>query len=72
VYAIAHIFLCMGLRIRALRERKGLSLRELAKQAGVDFSTIHRIEKGDELPRFGTLEKLAAALNVSVRDLIEK
>ena len=67
-----HILQCMGLRIRALRERKGLSLRELAKQAGVDFSTIHRIEKGDEMPRFGTMEKLAAALNVSVRDLIEK
>ena len=44
----------------------------MAKEAGVDFSTIHRIEKGDELPRFGTLEKLAAALKVSVRDLIEK
>jgi transcriptional regulator with XRE-family HTH domain len=38
----------------------------------VDFSTIHRIERGDESPRFTTLEKLAKALGVSVRDLIEK
>lgn len=63
---------CKGLRIRQLRERAGLSLRELAKVARVDFSTIHRIEVGTEEPRFGTLEKLAKALGVSVRDLIEK
>ena len=62
----------MGIRIRELRERAGLSLRELAKQAGVDFSTIHRIERGDESPRLATQEKLAKALEVSTRDLIEK
>ena len=62
----------MGLRIQELRTRAGLSLRQLAERSGVDFSTIHRIEKGDESPRFATLEKLAKALGVSVRDLIEK
>jgi transcriptional regulator with XRE-family HTH domain len=62
----------MGIRIRELRVRAGVSLRGLAKQARVDFSTIHRIERGDESPRFTTLEKLAKALGVSVRDLIEK
>ncbi len=49
-----------------------LSLRELAKLAGVDVFAIHRTEVGTEEPRFGTLEKLARALGVSVRDLIEK
>ena len=62
----------MGLLLRQLRERKGISLRTLAEKAGISFTTIHRIERGDETPRFATLEKLAEALGVSVRDLIEK
>ncbi len=62
----------MGLRIRKLREAKGLSLRTLAEKAGVDFSEIYRIEAGKVTPRFATLEKLAKALGISVRDLIEK
>ena len=62
----------MGLRIRQLRERQGLSLRGLAEKAGVDFTTLNRIELGKAAPRFSTLEKLAKALRVSVRDLIEK
>jgi len=62
----------MGLRIRQLREKRGLSLRGLAEKAEVDFTTLNRIELGKAIPRFDTLEKLAKALGVSVRDLIEK
>ena len=62
----------MGLRLKQVRERKGVSLRVLAAESGISFTTIHRIEKGEETPRFSTLEKLAKALGVSVRDLIEK
>ena len=58
--------------IREVRGKSGLSLRQLAEKAGVDFSTIHRIEQGGESPRFATLEKLAKALGISVRDLIDK
>ncbi len=62
----------MGIRLRQLREHKRLSVRDLAKLAGIEFSTVHRIEVGTVTPRFDTLEKLAKALGVSVRDLIEK
>ena len=62
----------MGLRIRQLREKRGLSLRGLAEKAGMDFTTLNRIELGKATPRFDTLEKLAKALGVSVRELIEK
>ncbi|HEX7549711.1 MAG TPA: helix-turn-helix transcriptional regulator [Candidatus Methylomirabilis sp.] len=62
----------MGLRLRQIREKKGLSLRELAEKAGVDWTSINRIELGKANPRFETLEKLAKALGVSTRDLIEK
>ncbi len=62
----------MGLRLRLLREKRGLSVRALADLAGIGFSTVHRIETGKKKPRLETLEKLAKALGVSVRDLIEK
>ncbi len=61
----------MGIRLRKIRDQKGLSLRQLAEKAGIDFSTIHRIEQRIESPRFATLEKLAKALGVKVRDLID-
>ncbi len=61
----------MGLRLRALREKRGLSVRGLAKMAGVQFSTVHRIETGKMSPRLVTLTKLAKALGVSVSDLVK-
>ncbi len=62
----------MRLRLRHLREAKGMSLRTLADKAGVAFAAINRIELGKTTPRLETLERLAKALGVSVRDLIEK
>jgi len=55
-----------------LREKKGLSVRGLAEVAGIGFSTVHRIETRQRKARVETLERLAKALGVSVRDLIEK
>ena len=47
------------LKIRQLRERKGVSLRELARLAGVGAATLSRIESGEANPRLNTLEQLA-------------
>jgi transcriptional regulator with XRE-family HTH domain len=66
-----HALLAMGLRLREAREEAGLSLRAVAVKAGVDFSTIYRIGTGDTIPKFDALEKLAKALGIPVRDLIE-
>lgn len=60
----------MRLRLRAVRQQKGLSIRGLAAKAKVDFSTVYRIEAGKEAPRLDTLEKLARALKVKVADLL--
>lgn len=55
-----------GMRIRALREMKFQSIRNLAKQAGISPSTLGRIETG-AMKSIGseTLAKLAVALDVS-------
>ena len=47
-------------------------MRALGEKAGVDWSQINKIELGKVSPRLDTLERLAKALGVSVRDLIEK
>ena len=60
------------LRIRQLRERKGVSLRELARLSGVGAATLSRIESGEGNPRLTTLVRLAEVLDVSMQQLFEK
>jgi transcriptional regulator with XRE-family HTH domain len=60
----------MRLRLRKVREAKGLSLRALAEKAGVAFTAINRMELGKTTPRLETLERLAKALRVGIKDLI--
>lgn len=57
------------LRIAELRETQHISVRELAKRAGVSPTTIVNLEAG--VPRsLGVLEKIANALNVDAGYLI--
>ena len=58
----------MAVLLRHWRERRGYSVRELAKRAGVGFVTISRIENGHVSPTVTMLERLAKALGISVRD----
>jgi len=58
--------------LRRERRRAGLTQEELAEAAGVGINTIRRIEQGEiEEPRVSTLRKLADALGIRVRDLLE-
>jgi transcriptional regulator with XRE-family HTH domain len=59
----------VGLLLRHWRERRGLSLRALEARSDVSFVTIARIEASKMSPTVATLEKLAEALDISVRDL---
>lgn len=59
----------LGTVLRALRERRGLSLRELGKIAEVDHAYIHRLETGaKESPSEEVLGKLARALKSEKRE----
>jgi transcriptional regulator with XRE-family HTH domain len=46
-----------------------MTLKALAERAGVSYVTITRIEQRHLSPTVSTLEKLAAALGISVREL---
>lgn len=47
-----------------------MSARELAEKSGVSKSEINEIENGARIPRIDTLCMLAAALDVTVEDLV--
>jgi transcriptional regulator with XRE-family HTH domain len=56
----------IGQTLRALRQRKGLTQKELASkiQGEVDYSYIGKIERGAQLPSLKILERLSNALAV--------
>jgi len=56
-------------RLRELRQARGLSIRGLAKEAGVSTETVYSVEHGKRQPSVRTLGKIARALGVEVKDL---
>lgn len=58
----------VGARLRALRERHGLSQRELAKRAGVSNAIISLIEQNRTSPSVGSLKKVLDGLPVSLAE----
>ena len=55
--------------LRELRERRALSLSELARAAGVHADTVWQIETGRRVPYPRTRRELAAALGVDPSDI---
>jgi len=58
------------LRLKNLREARGLSQQELSRLSGVAYGYISDLENNKCNPSLRTLEKLAMALDVNVTDLI--
>lgn len=56
--------------IRALREKKGLTQRQLAERLLVSDKAVSKWETGKGLPDISLLEPLAAQLGVSVAELL--
>ena len=60
----------LGPAIRAAREARGLSLRELARRVSVSPSFVSQIELGKANPSVGTLYSLVSVLGTTLDDLI--
>ena len=58
--------------VRALRLEAGLTLADLAAQAGLGKSTLAQLESGKANPSVETLWAIAAALQVSFARLVEE
>lgn len=61
-----------GDRLKLLRNRKGLSQAEFAKQIGVSKSSVNMYERGEREPNFETLETIADYFNVDLDYLMGK
>ena len=59
-----------GARLRRRRRRRGLTMEELGKTAGVSLESIWRLETGRTSARITTVRKLAKALGVDAVDLL--
>jgi transcriptional regulator with XRE-family HTH domain len=59
-------------RLRELRDAQGLSLAALAERSGVSKSNISLIERGESSATATVLDKLSAALGVTVASLFEQ
>jgi len=58
-------------RVRDFRYSKGWGPDELANRAEISRTALYQIESGKtELPRAGTLRRIAVALNVPMEDLL--
>lgn len=57
-------------RLKNFRENKGLTQAQLSERSGISTRMIQKYEGGVSRPRYDAAEKLAAALEVSVGELM--
>ena len=61
----------LGARIKELRKGLGLSQDQFSERIGVDPKHLSRIELGKSFPYMETLEAIAQALGVELKDLFD-
>jgi transcriptional regulator with XRE-family HTH domain len=60
----------IGMRIKALREAMGLSLRDLGERAGVSAPMLSQVERGETSPTLAVAQKIATGLDLSLSQLL--
>ncbi len=58
-----------GLKVKQLRQAKGLSFADLADKTGVSVSYLNEIEKGKKYPKDNKVAALSQALGIPVEEL---
>ncbi|MEE8470266.1 MAG: helix-turn-helix transcriptional regulator, partial [Dehalococcoidia bacterium] len=62
----------IGRTIRRLRASRGYNIAELARRAEMKRPNLSRLEGGKHQPSLPTLERIAAALDVTVAEIVTK
>ncbi len=60
------------MKLKRIRERKGLSQRALAAKAKMSVTYLCNVENGKADPSLSTLRRLAQALRVKVVNLLDE
>lgn len=61
----------VGNRIKALRQKMGLSQERLALKANIDRTYLAGIESGKRNATLASIEKIIYALEISVKDFFD-
>lgn len=61
----------LGLRIKQLRSKYGMTIKELSKLSGLSASYLNEIEKGKKFPKVDKLTQVAKGLKVTINDLLK-
>ena len=61
----------VGTRLHKLREERGMSIRELARQSGLSANAISLIERGRTSPSVSTLYLLSEAMEIPITTFFE-
>ena len=59
-----------GAKLKQLRLNKGMTLEQLAFEADIELSQVHRVEKGKINPTLTTLMALAKGLGITLSELL--
>jgi DNA-binding XRE family transcriptional regulator len=62
----------IALKLRVLREQRGLTHKEAAKLADVYYETLIDLESGKRPPYMPTVTKIARAYGVPLEELVEE
>ncbi|WP_395048109.1 helix-turn-helix domain-containing protein [Flavobacterium sp.] len=62
----------VGLKIKEYRKLKGFSQEKLANLSEIDRTYLPTIEKGERNVSIEILEKLAKALEISIKDFFDE
>jgi transcriptional regulator with XRE-family HTH domain len=62
----------LGLRLKTLRLQKGLTMRELARQAGCSPSFLSQLELNQASPTIVNFEKICRALKMTLVDVLRE
>lgn len=62
----------IGKKVRELRKEKKLTLKQLAEWTNLSVSLISQIERAESAASISTLNKIATALNIKLKDLLEE
>ena len=67
---MAHVQVRFGERLRAVRQQRGISQEKLAELAGLHRTYVSSIERGERNVSLVNIERLAAALGVTMAELM--
>lgn len=62
----------LGKAIRELRTKRGVTQEDMAHDAGVTVGTLSLIERGQSNPAWGTVKRIAKALDTTMGDLAKR